>query len=197
MKTVIIASAIILLIFTKAKLIMSSSQNIESYPYKVIKKYEEIEIREYEASLFTSVKLDTDRYEEGSSRGFSILAGYIFGGNEGQQKIAMTSPVSMSLEDSMEVMFMVPSNYAKEDLPKPKQSNIEFKQEPAKTMAAITFGGWASDTRIESYKQLLKGHLDRLEIDYTDRFYFHGFNPPYEVTNRRNEVIVELDNSKT
>jgi hypothetical protein len=58
--------------------------------------------------LFTAVKLSTKEFKEASSQGFSILAGYIFGGNKENEKIAMTSPVTMSLEDSMTVMFMVP-----------------------------------------------------------------------------------------
>jgi hypothetical protein len=46
------------------------------------------------------------------------------------KKIAMTSPVTMSLEDLMTVMFMVPK-FNKETLPKPSESQIEFRQEPA------------------------------------------------------------------
>jgi hypothetical protein len=45
----------------------------------------------------------------------------------------------MSLEDSMTVMFMVPKKLIKKT--KAKQSQIEFRQEPAKTVAAITFMG--------------------------------------------------------
>ena len=55
-----------------------------------------------------------------------MLAGYIFGGNETNQKIAMTSPVSMSMNDSTEMKFMIPSNYELEDLPKPNNENIKF-----------------------------------------------------------------------
>jgi hypothetical protein len=89
--------------------------------------------------LFTAVKLSKE-FKEASSQGFSILAGYIFGGNKENEKIAMTS-VTMSLEDSMTVMFMVPKKFNKETLPKPSGSQIEFRQEPAKTVAAITLVG--------------------------------------------------------
>jgi len=34
--------------------------------------------------------------------------------------------------------------------------------------------------------------LDTQKIPYTNRFYFLGYNAPYEVFNRKNEVIVEL-----
>jgi hypothetical protein len=99
----------------------------------VDKKYDTFEIHSYEASLFTAVKLSTKKFKEASSQGFSILAGYI-GGNKENEKIAMTSPVTMSLEDSMTVMFMVPKKFNKETLPKPSGSQIEFRQEPAKLL---------------------------------------------------------------
>lgn len=175
---------------------MSSQKNIETYPYVVKKKYDSFEIRTYEATLFTSVKLTTNKYSKASSQGFSKLAGYIFGGNDRNEKIAMTSPVAMSMEDSMTMMFMVPKNLSKETLPKPNSSEIEFKEVPSKTVAAITFGGWANTDKIEEYKQLLIKELDKEGISYTINFFFLGYNPPYEVVNRKNEIIVELEDYK-
>lgn len=193
MKIIIILLVVILIAFTFVQLYLIFGQrNIERYPYVVVKKYKQFEIRRYEATLFTSVKLSTKGYKSSSSKGFSILAGYIFGNNERNEKIAMTSPVSMSLEDSMTMMFMVPKKFNKDMLPKPNQSGIEFKEEPAKNLAAIGFSGWADDATIEKYKQNLKAALDAEGIKYTNQFYFFGYNAPYEVFNRKNEVIVEL-----
>jgi hypothetical protein len=175
---------------------MRGQSSIETYPYVVDKKYDGFEIRTYEARLFTSVKLPTKVYKDASSRGFSVLAGYIFGGNDRNEKIAMTSPVTMSLEDSMTMMFMVPKNLNKDLLPQPNQSSVEFREEPAKTVAAIQFGGWASDEKIAEYKEKLTTALDAQGIQYTGRFYFFGYNPPYEVFNRRNEIIVELSSTE-
>jgi len=193
MKILLIITGVIFLAFIAVQLFaMSGQKNIETYPYKVIKKYDSFEIRSYEATLFTSVKLSTKEYKESSSKGFSILAGYIFGGNDRNEKIAMTSPVAMSLQDSMTMMFMVPKKFNKETLPQPNQSQIEFREEPAKTVAAISFGGWANDEKIEKYKEQLITALKTKGIPYTNKFYFLGYNAPYEVLNRRNEVIVEL-----
>jgi hypothetical protein len=193
MKIIIILLAVILIAFIFVQLYLINGQRkIERYPYVVIKKYKQFEIRSYETTLFTSVKLSTKGYKNSSSKGFSILAGYIFGNNDRNEKIAMTSPVSMSLDDSMTMMFMVPKNFNKNMLPKPNQSGIEFKEEPAKTVAAISFSGWANDTKIEKYKQDLKAALDAEGIKYSNRFYFFGYNAPFEVFNRKNEVIVEL-----
>ena len=193
MKTLLIILGVILLAFIISQLFAISGQrNIETYPYVVNKKYDAFEIRSYEASLFTSVQLSGNKYKDVSSKGFSILAGYIFGGNEKNEKIAMTSPVAMSLEDSMTMMFMVPKKFNKETLPQPNQLQIKFREEPAKTVSAITFGGWANDKKIEKYKQKLKSALDAEGITYTSRFYLLGYNPPFEFFNRKNEIIVEL-----
>jgi len=194
MKTASILLGIIAIVFVGIQLFsLKSQKNIETYPYVVNKKYDQFEIRSYKATLFTSVKLSSKKYKEASSKGFSILAGYIFGNNNRNEKIAMTSPVSMSLKDSTTMMFMVPKKYKKETLPQPNLSNIKFKEEPAKTVAAINFSGWANDKKIKKYKQKLKDALDKEGILYKNRFQFLGYNAPYEVFNRKNEIIVELE----
>lgn len=193
MKIVYIILGIVILAFIVMQVYALKSQSdIEMYPYTVKKKYDGFEIRSYDATLFTSVKLSTNEYKNASSTGFRILAGYIFGGNDRNENIAMTSPVAMSLEDSMTMMFMVPKKYKKETLPQPNQSQIQFTEEPAKVVAAITFGGWANDKNIEEHKQKLIAALDKEGIPYTNKFYLLGYNPPFELVNRRNEVIVEL-----
>ena len=193
MKTLFLLLGVILIAFVVLQLFaMKGQRNIETYPYVVYEKYDLFEIRNYEATLFTTVKLATKKYKESSSKGFSLLAGYIFGNNERNEKIAMTSPVAMTIEDSVTMMFMVPKKFKKEMLPQPNQLQIEFKEEPAKTVAAIVFDGWANDEKIEKYKEKLKAALDAEGITYTNRFYFLGYNAPYEVFNRKNEVIVEL-----
>ena len=194
MKILIALIALVLIAFVVIQIYsMSSQNNIESYKYDVVKSYDDFEVRQYEPALFTSVQIANNGYSDASSSGFSILGGYIFGANEGKEKIAMTSPVTMSMEDEMTMMFMVPSEYSVEDLPKPENKKIEFKQIPARKMAAITFGGWANDDKISSYNQQLIESLQREGISYSDKFYFYGYNPPYEVFNRKNEVVIELE----
>lgn len=193
MKVVIILAGIVLSLFIISQIyFMNSQKDIEQYPYKIIKTYDNFEVRQYESSLFTSVKLKTNNYEKASNKGFSVLAGYIFGGNDKKEKIAMTSPVAMTLEENTEMMFLVPKKYKKENLPTPNDSSINFKEMPAKKMAAITFGGWANDEKIKNYKKKLISALNKEKISYSNNFYFLGYNAPMEVINRKNEIIVEL-----
>lgn len=186
MKAVLIILSVIVALFIISQLyFMSAQTNIEQYPYKVVKTYDNFEIRNYEGALFTSVKLATNNYNKASNKGFSILAGYIFGGNKENEKIAMTSPVAMTLEENTEMLFLVPKAYAKESLPKPNNTAIVFKEMPAKKVAAITFGGWANDKKIEDYKNKLIQLLDKKGIAYTNKFFFLGYNAPMEIINRK------------
>jgi len=193
MKIILIIFSIIVILFVITQLFFLNSQrNIETYSFKVIDTYETIEIRQYEASLFTSVQIPSNNYRKTSSKGFSVLAGYIFGGNDKEEKIAMTSPVAMSLKDSTTMLFLVPKKYTRDNLPVPNDSSIEFKDIPEKKVAAISFGGWANDLKIAAFKKNLITALNSKGIEYTDNFYFLGYNAPMEVFNRKNEIIVEL-----
>jgi hypothetical protein len=193
MKIILIIFSIIVILFVITQLFFLNSQrNIETYSFKVIDTYETIEIRQYEASLFTSVQMPSNNYRKTSSKGFSVLAGYIFGGNDKEEKIAMTSPVAMSLKDSTTMLFLVPKKYTRDNLPVPNDSSIEFKDIPEKKVAAISFGGWANDLKIAAFKKNLIIALNSKGIEYTDNFYFLGYNAPMEVFNRKNEIIVEL-----
>lgn len=190
---VIIISMGILLLFTAAQaFVMNSSRNIETHRYEVLKKYENYEIREYEAANFSAVVIPARTYEASSRMGFRSLAGYIFGGNSENEKIAMTSPVAMDISDSVTMKFMIPSEYEIDDLPRPNSSEIKFVHEPAKKVAAIQFGGWANDKKIEEYSKTLDSLLSMNGYTHTGDFTYLGYNPPYEIVNRRNEVIVEL-----
>ena len=193
MKIILSIFGIILMLFVISQLFFLNSQrNIETYAFTIIDSYETIEIRQYEASLFTSVQMPSNNYRKTSSKGFSVLAGYIFGGNDKEEKIAMTSPVAMSLKDSTTMLFLVPKKYTRDNLPVPNDSRIEFKDIPEKKVAAISFGGWANDSKIASFKKKLIDVLNSKGIKYTDNFYFLGYNAPMEVFNRKNEIIVEL-----
>lgn len=179
--------------FTLQGFIMSSTSNTEKYQYEVVKEYDDFEVRKYQAALFSSVDLSGDSYESNSGTGFRILAGYIFGGNQTGEKIAMTSPVAMQLNDANRKMsFMVPSNYDKKRLPTPNNESIYFEEKKECMMAAIRFGGWANDKKIEAHVSKLKKYLEKEGLAHKNNFSYFGYNPPYEFVNRRNEVVVEL-----
>ena len=193
MKTVYIVLGSVIVLFIVAQFfIHRSSTKIEYYPYTVTSVFDGIEIRDYQARLFTTVAIENQGYKKNASNGFSKLGGYIFGANARKQKIAMTSPVSMTLGAQPKMGFMVPQGIRKDDLPKPNQADITFKQEPKKTMAVITFSGWANDATIKEHKDALIAILKANEIKHSNQFYCFGYNPPYDLFFRRNEIAVML-----
>ena len=98
MKITIIIILSLLAIMAIAQVFISrGTSQTEQHQYKILKTYDKFEVRKYEAALFSSVKMDKRGYKENSSEGFRILAGYIFGDNESNEKIAMTTPVAMEL----------------------------------------------------------------------------------------------------
>lgn len=196
MKIVLISLGLLVAISVVASQIFdyNSTKNIEMYNYKVLEQIGEIEIRLYESATFSSVKLNGSEYDENANKGFRILAGYIFGGNESNESIPMTSPVSMELNDSITMSFLVPKKYKIEDLPKPKNDKINFITVPEKKVASISFGGFASDKKINEYKEKLKDELAKNNIEHLNTFTYLGYNPPFRLINRRNEIIVELKN---
>ena len=194
MKILLVILSVVIVLFLGSQIYLyQGSHKIEAYKYEITTAYSGFEIRKYEASLFTSIELDTDDYKQASSKGFSALGGYIFGKNEDKEQISMTSPVAMSLEAETTMMFLVPKKYTIDNLPKPQNSNIEFIEMPERMIAAVTFGGWASNEKIALYRLALEEMLKENDIKHTGRFSVLGYNPPYEFLFRRNEVIVELE----
>ena len=193
MKTFLYISIGLTVVFIVSQAFISGSMSkIEKYKYTVLKEFDDFEVRQYEAAMFSSVKMNAKTYEETSSSGFRVLAGYIFGGNEKNEKIAMTSPVVMEMGDTTKMSFMVPSNLKENELPKPNNGRIYFEKQAPKVMAAIRFGGWANDDRIEKYKQKLSLELEKQGLKHIGKFNYLGYNPPYALIARRNEVVVEL-----
>jgi len=87
MKTLIIISVTLVGLFVILQsFVMLSTSGIEKHEYKVIKAYDDFEVRSYESALFSSVIVNDTTYEASSNKGFRVLAGYIFGGNEEGEK---------------------------------------------------------------------------------------------------------------
>ena len=194
MKVIIILVVIIIFaVFMIQGVTIKSSNDIEQYAYVVEREIGSVEIRQYEDAVFSSVNLTDSTYADGASKGFRILAGYIFGGNDKGQSIAMTSPVVMEMGDQMKMSFMVPSALNVDSLPKPNDGRVYQEKVKGSRMAVIQFGGWSSDEKIEEHKQQLIKVLNDNQISYQEPFLFMGYNPPYQLVNRRNEVAVRLE----
>ncbi len=187
----------ILLLFLFQLIVQSQSfiamAKTEEQKYKVVYNDKDFEIRFYPSATLATVYSDAKSYRELSGNGFRMLAGYIFGGNESDTKISMTSPVHMDINNSKSAMsFVMPSSYNKENLPKPDNPNVKIEKTEDEYVAVIRFGGYASDDDIKKYSEKLGILLREKGIVYYGNFRFLGYNPPYEFIGRRNEIIVSV-----
>jgi hypothetical protein len=179
----------------------------QSPDYSVIRKYKNIELRQYSAFIKAEVEIEESSYRGAIFKGFRILADYIFGNNLGNkniemtspvqvsegQKIAMTKPVTISGDDSYSVAFIMPSEYTLATLPEPKNSAISFSEVDSRTMAAIAFSGFYREGQVEKAKQRLKRWLEDEKIPIVGPFIMAGYNPPWVPWFlARNEVLVPV-----
>ena len=170
------------------------SDKIEMPAYSVIKKYGSMEIRQYPNMIVAQTMLMQSTQEQKMSGGFRTIAGYIFGGNDRNQKIAMTAPVVMKMGDTASMYFMMPKQYNSTQLPKPNSSKVEIVNERARVLAVIRFGGFSSEMKIEKYKNKLAALISENNLKTTGPYMYMGYNAPWDVINRRNEVAIEVVN---
>ena len=169
-------------------------KNIETPKYKILRKISDVEIREYPAMTLAQTKLKSNRYDGNEDNGFRTVAGYIFGGNSKQQKIAMTAPVIMQLSDSGSSMsFVMPSQYEKDELPEPNSDQVKIVSQSPVLLAVLQFKGFASEQKIIQYRDQLLGILKTNNINVKSDLFYMGYNAPWDVVNRRNEVAFEVE----
>jgi hypothetical protein len=184
-------------------------QDEEGPKYEVLVSDGDFEIRRYAPYIIAKTTV-SGSYEESSGKAFRILAGYIFGKNEGEKKIAMTSPVEVNNKpmkiamtspvemsedkDSFTMAFSMPSKFSLEELPKPIDKRISFEQVPIKVVAAHRYSWLSSkkknDKKAKELREWLKNYPQyKPLLDYS----YAGFNPPWTIPFlRRNEVHIQL-----
>lgn len=186
---------------------------VEQMEYTVVKKMDGYEIREYPAHIVAQTTVQGS-YDKSMNSGFSIVAGYIFGGNtkkesiamtapvvaqkgeakEASESIAMTAPVVATTEgDSQTISFGMPRSYTLETLPTPNDPRVKIVMIPTKQYAVMEFSWYRSDARVKSMQEKLRSALTRDGITAEGVIAYAGYNapgtPPWMM---RNEVLVEI-----
>ncbi len=162
-------------------------------PYQKIGSQGIIEFRYYPESVMATVNNSDTTYRGSSGKNFRALAGYIFGGNEKSEKIAMTAPVHMSRDNSGASMsFVMPDGYNLNNLPTPATPSIKLHKTEEEYVAVIRFGGYSSDKKIAEKQKELDELLKKEGIEHLNNFRFLGYNAPWDFLFRRNEIIVSI-----
>ncbi|MEP4149313.1 MAG: heme-binding protein [Halioglobus sp.] len=178
------------LALTLGNTVMAS--DIEEPSFTLVDTVEKVELRDYQPSIQAVTQLD---HSGQTSAGFQRLAGFIFGGNETGEKIAMTAPVEETLEQDQPVMaFTMPGEYELNDLPEPADDSVQIKSVPGRTMAAIQFSGWATASKVDRNTRELIATLEEHGIEAVGKPSLNQYNPPWTPPFlRRNEIMIEVE----
>lgn len=167
--------------------------SIETPDYEVLRVLSrKAEIRRYPALILAQTQMEAQTYNENSNMGFRRVAGYIFGGNEKGQKIAMTAPVIMEMGAQTEMAFVMPKQYQMEALPNPTNPQVKIAKQEERTLAVLRFGGYSNDAKITEKAQELKALLQQEGIAFKEQLIYMGYNAPWDFIGRRNEVAFEV-----
>ncbi|MDZ4845558.1 MAG: heme-binding protein [Chitinophagales bacterium] len=194
MKYLLIVVIVVAIIVIAVQIYFTISMSkIETHHYTVISQKGNVEVRKYDPAIFINYTEKGGMFQV-QNNAFRNLAGYLFGSNAREQKIAMTAPVQMEQKDNDAVMrFMIPSEYKLKDLPAPTNSKVLMTEEPAFYAAAIRYSGFNNESKFQKHKKQLEEFISNEKSELDGAFIFLGYNPPFQWFGRKNEVLVKIE----
>ncbi len=180
----------------------------EEPAFTVVDRVGEVEIRRY-APRIAAETIVAGNEEAARSEGFRRLAGYIFGGNTRQDRIAMTAPVAQdpageriamtapvaqqARQDGSRIRFFMPARFTLETLPLPNDPLVRLVTVPEETVAVLRFAGSTGATAVASRRAELTAALAASAWVPSGEVQAWFYDPPWTLAPlRRNEVSVAV-----
>ena len=184
------------------------SHAIEEPDYEVIRKIDDVELRQYAPYVVAEVVLAASA-EDAGNKAFPILAGYIFGKNKGEKKFAMTAPVTQApapvklpmtapvtqtaSQAGFLVQFVLPRGVTAADAPEPLDARVRLRDVPAFQVAVIRYSGFWSESNYTEHLGRLQFALRAAEMAWTGDPVFSRYDAPFKPWfMRRNEIWLYL-----
>ncbi len=184
----------------------------EEAEYTVLLKEENLEVRHYEPQIVAETVVDTE-FEDAGSDAFGRLFKYISGNNQSQQEIAMTAPVGQEAESQeidmtapvgqtrvdgkWVVSFMMPGSFTMDSIPKPMDQRIVLRRVPERTMAAVRYSGFWSESGYQKNKSRLEKWIDKKGYTVLGQPVWARYNAPFMPWFlRRNEVLIPIERAQ-
>ena len=173
-----------------------SAHAIEQPAYVVLQTTDVFEIRKYEPYVVAELVVAGPATDAGN-QAFPILAGYIFGKNNGERKFDMTAPVTqtavsapLKLEMTAPVtqtpaaggflvQFMMPGAYTLATLPEPLDARVKLRAIPGQTVAVIKYSGTWSQANYDEHLGMLKKALAQANITTQGEPIYSRYNAPF------------------
>jgi hypothetical protein len=186
-----------------------SSHAIEEPDFEVIQRLDAVEIRQYAPYVVAEVTV-TGPADQAGNRAFPMLAGYIFGKNKGDRKMAMTAPVTQTptpvkmamtapvtqapTAEGYLVQFVLPKGVTLETAPEPLDARVKVREVPAAKVAAIKFSGFWSEDNYQRHLGQLTSGLTAAGLRWKGEPVYSRYDAPWTPWfMRRNEIWLALE----
>ncbi|MFL2585269.1 MAG: SOUL family heme-binding protein [Parvicellaceae bacterium] len=172
----------------------STSSKYDQMDIQQLGKIDEIDFKIYRKYTKASLAISSNDMRKANSK-FSVLANYIFGGNQENTQIGMTSPVIYNINNQSTFSFIMPAKM-ENNLPLPNTNDIFFNTIHNQCVAVITFGGFAKQEKCEKKHEELKQKLFKIGLSFDNDFIIAVYQAPYQLINRKNEIWIELNRNQ-
>jgi len=190
-------------------LLGSSAMAVEEPAFKTVLQDGNFEIRDYPSLVVAEVTVSGGQ-KEAASKGFRLLAGYIFGGNKRRLSIAMTAPVAQAPSSEKIAMtapvtqiasagnwivrFTMPRAYTLDTLPEPNDPKVQLRRLPAQRVAVLRFSGLAGKGDVDAKTAELVATTSAHHLRAIGPASLAQYNPPWTLWfMRRNEVMIPVE----
>ena len=182
--------------FALAFLLLTQSMFSQATPepeYQIVRQIGEIEIRQYAIYAVAEVIVPGPSSDAGS-QAFPILAGYIFGKNKGDKKLAMTAPVTQAAAPTklemtapvtqsaaaqgFLVQFVLPKGVMLANAPEPTDTRVQLRDVLPRQVAVIRYSGFWTAAQNEEHLGKLQAALRTADVAWTGDPVYARFNGP-------------------
>ncbi|KPF48058.1 hypothetical protein IP87_20400 [beta proteobacterium AAP121] len=181
----------------------------EEPAFELVRQLGAVEIRQYAPYVVAEVEVEGSAESAGNTA-FPILAGYIFGKNKGERKMAMTAPVTQtaapmkmamtapvtqtaSADGRYVVQFVLPADVSLATAPEPLDARVKLREVPAAKVAVIRYRGTWSQANYDEHLALLRQALTEAQMAWAGEPVFSRYDPPLMPWFlRRNEIWLNL-----
>ncbi len=184
------------------------SHATEEPEYQVVRALADFEVRQYAAYTVAEVVVAGPAGDAGN-QAFPILAGYIFGKNQGERKFAMTAPVTQAaVPVKMEmtapvtqtaapggflVQFVLPKGVTVANAPEPLDKRVQLREIPPRQVAVIRYSGFWSESNDSEHLAKLQAGLRAAGLAWNGAAVVSRYNAPFTPWfMRRNEIWLHL-----
>jgi hypothetical protein len=175
----------------------TTHKGYEMPPYTVERTEGAREIRAYGPHLLAEVQVAGSR-QGAVQAGFRVLAGYIFGGNDTGEKIAMTVPVAQtpagdSGAERWTVSFIMPARLTPDTLPAPQSEAIRFVEAAPSRQVVERFSGLPATDDLAARAGALRAWAEAEGLTITAGPHYYFYDAPMTLPwKRRNEVAFTI-----